>query len=66
MIATRKNKDHSKELKLEAFLIYLDGLDSQRNVVKKLQDWIKLYNSHEAFKSESDGSEHETNKKAAP
>ena len=54
LIATRKNKGYSKELKLEAVLDYLNGSDSLLRVAKRyelrsttqLRDWIKRYNTH--------------------
>ena len=51
---SRKNKSYPAELKYQAVADYLSGAGSLRAICKKykignkkrLQDWIKLYNSH--------------------
>ncbi|KAF1296460.1 transcriptional regulator [Enterococcus sp. JM4C] len=64
LLATRKNKSYPKELKLAAVRDYLDGQGSLTAIAKKyrlrdnrqLRDWLKGYNTHKDFKSESGGS----------
>lgn len=64
LIATKQNKNYPKELKLAAVQEYLAGGGSQLDIAKKyglrnskqLRDWIKVYNTHKDFKSESGGS----------
>ncbi|MEO1769115.1 helix-turn-helix domain-containing protein [Candidatus Enterococcus ferrettii] len=64
LIASRKNKNYSQDLKLTAVQDYFTGGGSQVYIAKKyglrskrqLQDWIKVYNTHKDFKSESGGS----------
>ena len=71
LLAAKTNKCYSKELKLEAVLDYLNGTDSLRTVAKRyklrsrtqLLDWIKRYNTHGDFKSESGGSKVSQTKK---
>ncbi|MBU5362152.1 helix-turn-helix domain-containing protein [Enterococcus raffinosus] len=71
LLAAKTNKCYSKELKLEAVLDYLNGTDSLRTVAKRyklrsrtqLRDWIKRYNTHGDFKSESGGSKVSQTKK---
>jgi transposase-like protein len=60
----KKNQHYSKELKLKAVTEYLNGNGSLNVICEKyyirssfqLRQWIKLYNNHETFKSESGGS----------
>ena len=55
---SRKNKSYPAELKYQAVADYLSGAGSLRAICKKykignkkrLQDWIKLYNSHKEHK----------------
>ncbi|MGM0215700.1 transposase [Enterococcus sp. AZ109] len=64
LLATRKNTNYPKELKLAAVHDYLAGLGCLMDIAKKyglrdekqLRDWIKVYNTHKDFKSESGGS----------
>lgn len=71
LLPTKRNKCYSKELKLEAVLDYLNGTDSLKTVAKRyglrmetqLRDWIKRYNTHGDFKSESGGSNMRQTKK---
>ena len=52
-------KKYPKGLNLRAILVYLAGNSSQTDIYKKymirskakLQNWIKMYNSHEELKS---------------
>lgn len=61
--ASKKNKKYTKELKEQAVLDYLNGKGSQADICKKhgirsrskLQNWIKMYNSHEELKASSTG-----------
>lgn len=54
-----KNKSYTKELKLMAVTDYKNRIDSLRGICTKyeissktiLQQWIKKYNNHEAYKS---------------
>lgn len=71
LLTVKKNKCYSKELKQRAVLDYLNGSGSQIEVAKKyhlrsptqLKDWIKIYNTHGNFKSESGGSKVSQTKK---
>lgn len=64
LLAAKKNKHYSKELKLTAVQDYLAGNGSLDQVAQKyglrsekqLRDWIKRYNTHGDFRSESGGS----------
>lgn len=64
LMAVRKNRNYPKELKRVAVHEYLAGQGSLREITKKyglrsnthLRDWIKVYNTHKDFKSESGGS----------
>lgn len=64
LLVTKKNKNYPKELKLAAVHDYLDGQGSLIAIAQKyglrnksqLQDWLKGYNTHKDFKSESGGS----------
>lgn len=64
LVATKKNKNYPKELKLAAVQDYLTGGGSQLDIAKKyglrsktqLWNWIEVYNTHKDFKSESGGS----------
>lgn len=55
---SRKNKQYSKELKLEAVQAYLNGKGSLKSICKEyeirhkrqLQNWVKWYNGHKEFK----------------
>ena len=61
---SRKNKSYPAELKYQAVADYLSGAGSLRAICKKykignkkrLQDWIKLYNSHKELKCHTGGS----------
>ena len=61
---SRKNKSYPAELKYQAVADYLSGAGSLRAICKKykignkkrLQDWIKLYNSHKELKCHTWGS----------
>ena len=61
---SRKNKSYPAELKYQAVADYLSGAGSLRAICKKykignkkrLQDWIKLYNSHKELKCHAGGS----------
>lgn len=61
---SRKNKSYPAELKYQAVADYLSGVGSLRAICKKykignkkrLQDWIKLYNSHKELKCHTGGS----------
>ena len=61
---SRKNKSYPAELKYQAVADYLSGAGSLRAICKKykignkkrLQDWIKLYNSHKELKYYTGGS----------
>ena len=61
---SRKNKSYPAELKYQAVADYLSGAGSLRAICKKykignkkrLQDWIKLYNSHKELKCYTGGS----------
>lgn len=61
---SRKNKRYPAELKYQAVADYLSGAGSLRAICKKykignkkrLQDWIKLYNSHKELKCYTGGS----------
>ena len=61
---SRKNKSYPAELKYQAVADYLSGAGSLRAICKKykignkkrLQDWIKLYNSHKEPKCHTGGS----------
>ena len=61
---SRKNKSYPAELKYQAVADYLSGAGSLRAICKKykignkkrLQDWIKLYNSHKELKCYTEGS----------
>ena len=63
LMAQRKNKVYSQELKLQAVHEYLDGASSQSDIVKKyhlrskrqLHDWIKAYTTHGEIKSRGSG-----------
>ena len=63
LMAQRKNKVYSQELKLQAVHEYLDGASSQSDIVKKfhlrsksqLCNWIKVYNTHGEIKSRGSG-----------
>ena len=63
LMAQRKNKVYSQELKLQAVHEYLDGASSQSDIVKKyhlrskrqLHDWIKVYTTHGEIKSRGSG-----------
>lgn len=65
LFAKRKNTNYPVELKIKAVNDYLSGLGSLREISKKyklrnptqLRDWIKSYNTHRNFKSESGGSQ---------
>jgi len=71
LLVTKKNKHYSKELKLTAVQDYLTGGGSLTQIAQKyglrnkkqLQDWIKRYNTHGDFKSESGGSKVSQTKK---
>ncbi|WP_205733877.1 helix-turn-helix domain-containing protein [Enterococcus avium] len=65
LLPTKRNQSYSTELKLNAVHDYLAGTyGSLRAVAKKyglrnkkqLEDWLKIYNTHRNFKSESGGS----------
>ena len=64
LIETQKNRHYPKELKLAAVTDYLTGNGSINDMTKKyhlrsstqLKNWIKIYNTHGNFKSESGGS----------
>lgn len=64
LLPTKKNSSYSTDLKLSAVLDYLNGLGSLVDIAKKyglrnksqLQDWLKVYNTHKDFKTESGGS----------
>ena len=61
---SRKNKSYPAELKYQAVADYLSGAGSLQAICKKykignkkrLQDWIKLYNSHKELKCHTGGS----------
>lgn len=61
---SRKNKSYPAELKYQAVADYLSSAGSLRAICKKykignkkrLQDWIKLYNSHKELKCYTGGS----------
>ena len=61
---SRKNKSYPAELKYQAVADYLSGAGSLRAICKKykignkkrLQDWIKLHNSHKELKCNTGGS----------
>lgn len=61
---SRKNKSYPAELKYQAVADYLSGAGSLQAICKKykignkkrLQDWIKLYNSHKELKCYTGGS----------
>lgn len=65
LLAKRKNTHYSIEMKLQAVTDYLNGVGSLNDLSKKyglrnisqLQDWLKVYNTHGNFKSESGGSQ---------
>ncbi|MGG5369065.1 transposase [Enterococcus sp. AZ196] len=71
LLATKKNKHYSKDLKLTAVRDYLDGNRGLDQVAQKyglrserqLRDWIRIYNTHGDFKSESGGSKVRQTKK---
>ena len=60
---SRKNKSYPAELKYQAVADYLSDAGSLRAICKKykignkkrLQDWIKLYNSHKGLKCYTGG-----------
>ena len=62
--AKQKNQVYSEALKVKAVEAYLSGKGSLAAICKKykirariqLQDWIKVYNCHEDFKTQSGGS----------
>lgn len=64
LFAKRKNTNYPVELKMKAVNDYLNGLGSLQEISKKyklrdtspLRDWLKSYNTHRNFKSESGGS----------
>ncbi|MGM0123637.1 hypothetical protein IGI37_001009 [Enterococcus sp. AZ194] len=64
LFATQKNSHYPVALKLSAVTDYLNGEGSLNELAKKyklrnqsqLLDWIKVYNTHGTFKSESGGS----------
>lgn len=64
LLSTKKNKTYAKEVKLNAVHDYLSGKGSLADIAKKyglrqgkqLRDWIKVYNTHGNFRSESGGS----------
>ncbi|MEK0153313.1 helix-turn-helix domain-containing protein [Tetragenococcus halophilus] len=74
LAVTHKNRHYSKELKLTAVLAYLEGSNSLQEVAKnygvrnkkQLEDWIKVYNTHGNFKSESGGSKVRQTKEFSP
>ena len=63
LMAQRKNKVYSQELKLQAVHEYLDGKSSQADIVQKyhlrssrqLRDWINVYTTHGEIKSRGSG-----------
>ena len=63
IMAQRKNKVYSQELKFQAVHEYLDGKSTQADIVKKyhlrsscqLRDWIKVYTTHGEIKSRTSG-----------
>ena len=65
LFAKRKNTNYPVGLKIKAINDYLNGLGSLLEISKKyklrntsqLRDWIKSYNAHRSFKSESGGSQ---------
>lgn len=65
LLARRKNTHYTIETKIQAINDYLNGLGSLSEITKKyglrylnqLRDWIKIYNTHGNFKTESDGSQ---------
>ena len=65
LLPTKKNKSYSAELKLNAVHDYLAGEYGNLETIakkyglrnkKQLEDWLKIYNTHRNFKSESGGS----------
>lgn len=65
LLARRKNTHYTIETKIQAVNDYLNGLGSLSEITKKyglrhlnqLRDWIKIYNTHGNFKTESGGSQ---------
>lgn len=65
LLARRKNTHYTIETKIQAVNDYLNGLGSLSKITKKyvlrhlnqLRDWIKIYNTHGNFKTESGGSQ---------
>lgn len=64
LLPKKKNAHYSSETKLQAVNDYLSGAGSLKDITKKyklrsktqLRDWVKVYNTHRNFKSESGGS----------
>lgn len=64
LLPAKKRTHYPKELKLAAVTDYLNGLGSMVEISKKygfrsktqLQNWLKVYNTHKDFKTESGGS----------
>lgn len=64
LLSPKKNRNYPKELNLNAVHDYLCGKGSLVTIAKKyglrsptqLRQWIKIYNTHRNFKSESGGS----------
>ena len=64
LLPAKKRTHYSKELKLAVVTDYLNGLGSMIEISKKyglrsktqLQNWLKVYNTHKDFKTESGGS----------
>lgn len=64
LAARSKNRSYSAKLKLQAVTDYLNGVGSQDAICKmyniqsrsQLRKWIKVYNSHGNFKTQTGGS----------
>lgn len=74
LLIQKTNRSYSVELKYAAVKEYLDGKGSFSEISKRfglrsssqLKDWIKIYNNHGNFKSESGGSYMKKSRQTSP